>query len=321
MGLELVLGIGAFLLGVALVIGSAEKLVQGLVGVSLAFRVSTFILAVLLVGFDAENLAVGADAASRGLPGVALGTVIGSSMVAVAFAVGITALVVPIKVELSRKGVLLIGPLAVAAAWLLSLDGALSRIDGVVLLAVFAGLVWYLFREGRRGLVMKGEADEAIREVQREHHGKVFYLGLVVATLVGLAVGAGLVGFDSKRILSTWGLSGTVFGMTIVAFAVSAEELARSLIPALKGHAEITLGNVIGSAAYFFTFNAGLIALTSPIAVDGDARWSYYGFALAATGLVGVLALKGNISRWGGMALMVLYLAFVATVVLTGGAA
>ncbi len=319
--MELGLGIGAFLLGVALVIGSAEKLVQGLVGVSLTFRVSTFLLAVLLVGFDAENLAVGVDATSRGLPGVALGTIIGSSMVAVAFAVGVTALIVPIKVEMSRKGVLLIGPVAVVAAWLLSLDGTLSRVDGVVLLAVFAGLVWYLIREGRRGLVMRGEAEEAMREVQREHHGRVFYAGMVVVTLAGLAVGAELVVFGSKRILSLWGVSGTVFGMIIVAFAVSVEELARSLLPALKGHAEITLGNVIGSAAYFFTFNAGLIALTAPVVVDTNARWGYYPFALAATVLVGLLALRGSINRWGGMALLVLYLAFVAVVVVTGGVA
>jgi cation:H+ antiporter len=128
--MEIVLGVAAFVLGVALVVGSAEKLVEGLVGVSLAFQVSTFLLAVLLVGFDAENLAVGIDAAAQSLPGVALGTIIGASMVATAFAIGLTAIIKPVEFSLSRKGVLFIAPVAVLVAWLLSLDGILSRIDG-----------------------------------------------------------------------------------------------------------------------------------------------------------------------------------------------
>jgi cation:H+ antiporter len=107
--METVIGIGVFILGVVLVVGSAEKLVKSLVGVSMAFGVSTFLLGPLLVGFDAENLAVGIDASARSVPEVALGTIIGASMVAIPFAPGLTMLIRPIKLELdiSRKGVLL----------------------------------------------------------------------------------------------------------------------------------------------------------------------------------------------------------------------
>ena len=316
--MEIALGVAAFVLGVALVIGSAEKLVEGLVGVSLAFHLSTFLLAVLLVGFDAENLGVGIDAAVRSLPGVALGTIIGASMVATAFAIGLTAIIKPVEFSLSRKGVLLIAPVAVLVAWLLSLDGTLSRIDGVVLLIVFVGLVAYLLWEGKRGLVMRGEAHEAMEEVQREHHGKIFYGGLVIATLVGLVIGAELAVWGTRRILDIAGISGTLFGMTVVAFAVSVEELGRTLIPALKGHSEIAVGNVIGSAAYFFTFNAGLIALVAPLLVESQVRWNYYPFALSATVLVSILGLKERIGRAGGALLLGLYLAFVALVVVQG---
>jgi cation:H+ antiporter len=316
--MEIVLGIAAFALGVALVIGSAEKLVEGLVGVSLAFRLSTFLLAVLLVGFDAENLGLGIDAAARSLPGIALGTIIGASMVATAFAIGLTAIIRPVEFSLSRKGVLFIAPVAVLAAWLLSLDGVLSRTDGVVLLAVFVGLVAYLIWESKRGLVIRGEAHEAMEEVQREHHGKIFYGGLVIATLVGLVIGAELAVWGTRRILDISGISGTLFGMTVVAFAVSVEELARTLIPALKGHSEIAVGNVIGSAAYFFTFNAGLIALVAPLLVESQVRWNYYPFALAAAVVVGILGLKGRIGRAGGALLLGLYLAFVALVAVQG---
>jgi Ca2+/Na+ antiporter len=154
-----------------------------------------------LVGFDAENLPVGIDASDRGVPEVALGTIIGASMVAIPFALGLTMLIRLIKLELdiSRKGVLLVTLLAVLLAWLLSLDGQLSRLDGGLLLVGFAAILAYLFLGDPTGVGDKGRS------------------------------GRGDGG----------------------AFAVSVEELARTLVPALKGHAEISLGNVVGSATYF----------------------------------------------------------------------
>lgn len=153
------------------------------------------------MGFDAENLPVGIDASARGVPEVALGTIIGASMVAISFALGLTMLIRPIKLELdiSRKGVLLVTLLAVLLAWLLSLDGQLSRLDGGLLLVGFAAILAYLFLGDPTGVGDKGRS------------------------------GRGDGG----------------------AFAVSVEELARTLVPALKGHAEISLGNVVGSATYF----------------------------------------------------------------------
>jgi cation:H+ antiporter len=313
---EIAIGIGVFILGVALVVGSAEKLVESLVVVSLTFGVSIFLLGVLLVGFDAENLAVGVDASARGLPEVALGTIIGASLVAIAFALGVTALITPIKLDVSRKGVLLVAPLAVLLAWLLSLDGELSRLDGGLLLVGFAAIVVYLLRESRRGLVIRGEAEEAMAEVQREHHGRLFYIALVAAALVGLLVGAEMVVWSTKRILTIFGLPGTVFGMIVVAFAVSVEELARTLVPALKGHAEISLGNVVGSAAYFFIFNAGLIALASPVVVPPATRLAHYPFAFAAAALVSLIAIKQGMGRAAGALLLGIYGAFVALVAL-----
>jgi cation:H+ antiporter len=106
--------------------------------------------------------------------------------------------------------------------------------------------------------------------------------------------------------------------MIVVAFAVSVEELARTLIPVVKGHSEIAVGNVIGSAAYFFTFNVGLIALVAPLFVESQVRWNYYPFALAAAILVGILGLQERIGRAGGALLLGLYLTFVALVVLQG---
>lgn len=84
-----------FLAGLGLVIYFAEKLVKGAVGTSAGFGVSTFFISVLFIGFDPENLAVGAVGSYEAASGIALGSIIGAAMVAIAFAFGVTALIVP----------------------------------------------------------------------------------------------------------------------------------------------------------------------------------------------------------------------------------
>lgn len=314
--MDIALGIGAFFLGVAVIIGSAEKLVESLVGASMAFAVSTLLLAFLLVGFDAENLAVGVDGAARRVPGVAVGSVIGANMVAVALAIGLTAIVKPVKFAFPDKKVLLVAPVSALAAWLLSLDGNLGATDGIILLIVFLVMVVYLIRSSRQGLEFKGEAQHAAEEVKRERRGKMFYAVMLIATLVGLGVGAELVVWGTRRILNEFAISGTLFGLTALAFALGVEELARSLVPTLKGHPEVAIGNAIGSAVYFYTFNAGLIALTATVAMDSNVLWIYFPFGLAATGLLAASAATGQVSRLAGLALTALYAGFVVAVYL-----
>jgi cation:H+ antiporter len=99
--------------------------------------------------------------------------------------------------------------------------------------------------------------------------------------------------------------------MTILAFFVSIEELARELPAALKGHAEITFGNVVGSILAFFLFNAGLIALVRPVII-APAVWQFYLPIAFVTILVvcGFMMTK-RISRWMGGILVLLYISFV----------
>jgi cation:H+ antiporter len=82
-------------IGLGLVIFFAEQLVKGVVGTSVGFGVSTFLLSVLFIGFDPDNLAVGAAASAEGVSGIALGSILGGAMVAIAFAFGLSAVVAP----------------------------------------------------------------------------------------------------------------------------------------------------------------------------------------------------------------------------------
>jgi len=300
-----------FVVGLGLVIYSAEKLVKGAVGTSLGFRISTFLISVIFIGFDPENLAVGAVGSFEGNAGIALGSIIGAAMVAIALAFGITALVAPMRFEHVPKQILTVPVLAVLLFWILALDGQLSRTDGAVLLLGFLVSVVYLLRLSKRGLDIRptGEVAETIEESEKLSKWKS--LGLLVLSLTFIIIGSEMLVKGSETIMASIGLSDTVFGMTILAFLVSIEELARELPAAMKGRPEISFGNVVGSIIAFFLFNAGIIALLRPFTVNAEVLRFYLPLCFVTVIVVSLLMMTKNIPRWAGGVLVVLYLIFV----------
>jgi len=301
-----------FILGIALVVYFAEKLVKGTVGISLGFGISTFIISVIFIGFDPENLAVGAVGSYEGASGIALGSIIGAAMVAIALAFGLTALIAPMKFEKAPKQILIIPVLAVLLLGLLGLDGQLSRIDGAVLLLGFVLSIIYLIRLSKKGLDIQptGEVAETLEDAGKLNKWKS--LGIFILSLAGVVLGSELLVRSSQSIIAKMGLSDTVFGMTILAFLISFEELARELPAAIKGHPEISYGNVIGSILAFFLFNAGIIALVKPITVDVETLKYYLPICLVTTLIVSIFMSTKKVSRLAGAVLVLLYVAFAA---------
>lgn len=303
-----------FVAGVALVVFFSERLVEGAVGTSLAFGVSAFMVSVVFIGFDPENLAVGAVGSYEGAAGVALGTVVGSAMVAVAFAFGVTALLAPMDFSEVPRRILAVPVLAVVLLGAAARDGMLSRADGgVLLLAFFASLV-YLWRLTRGGLDVRptGEVGEVLdKEEEGRRVPRWKAVGLLVFSLAGVLVGSELVVRGSRGIVEWLGLSETFFGMTLLAFVVSVEELARELPAALKGRPDLAFGNVVGSVLAFFLFNAGVIALVRPVPVSGEVTGFYLPVALVTVAVVSLFMLKRRVGRVAGAVLVGLYLVFL----------
>jgi len=104
----------------------------------------------------------------------------------------------------------------------------------------------------------------------------------------------------------------TLFGMTLLAFLVSVEEVARELPAALRGRPDVSFSNVVGSVLAFFGFNAGVIALLRPVPVGATTRFFYLPVCAATLLLIVVLMTVGRVPRWGGALLLGLYVVFVA---------
>lgn len=180
--------------------------------------------------------------------------------------------------------------LSVLLLGLLASDGQLSRMDGAILLLGFVCVVAFLMWLSKRGLDIRpaGEVAEALAEASQ--HKRWRAVGLLALSLAGLVICSEMLVAGATAIIAAFGLSGTVFGMTILAFLISIEELARKLPAALQGRSEISFGNVAGSILVFFLFNGGIIALVRPVDVETEVLRLYLPFCMGIDGVARCLS-------------------------------
>ncbi|NQE04426.1 putative membrane protein [ANME-1 cluster archaeon GoMg1] len=209
------------------------------------------------------------------------------------------------------KRILTVPILAVLLLGILGLDGQLSRIDGAILLLGFVLSVVYLLRLSKRGLDIKptGEVAKTLEEAEELSKWKSF--ALLLLSVAAIIIESEMLVAGSETIIALLELSDTVFGMTIFAFLVSVEELARELPAAMKGRPEISFGNVVGSVLAFFLFNVGIIALVSPVVVGADVLMFYLPLCFGTVIVVSLFMMTKRIPRWAGGILVLLYLIFV----------
>jgi cation:H+ antiporter len=308
---DIMIAVVFFGVGLGLIIFFAEQLVKGVVGTSMGFGLSAFLLSVIFIGFDPDNLAVGTVASAEGVAGIALGSILGATMVAVALGFGLSALVAPMTFAQVPSQVLAVQMLAVVLLAALALDGQLSRTDGGLLLVAFGLAALYLVHLGRRGLDIKPSGEVGHRLQKGNIPGKWPSLGLFLLSLVAIVVGSELLVSSAQALLARFQISDLPFGMTILAFLVSIEELERELPAARQGRPDISFGNVLGSILASLLCNAGIIALVRPVPIDRAVLTFYLPLAFITAAVVSGFMLTKRIPRWAGGVLILLYAVFV----------
>jgi cation:H+ antiporter len=308
---DIIIAVVFFGIGLGFIIFFAEQLVKGVVGTSMGFGLSTFLLSVIFIGFDPDNLAVGTVASAEGVTGIALGSILGGAMVAVALAFGISALAAPMTFAQVPPHVLAVQMLSVVLFAGLALDGQVSRVDGGILLVGFGLAVLYLVRLGRRGLDITPSGEVGHRLQKGNIPGKWPSLGLFILSLVAIVVGSEMLVSGAQTLLKRFEIADLPFGMTILAFLVSIEELERELPAARQGRPDISFGNVLGSILAFFLCNAGIIALVQPVPVDRVVLTFYLPLAFITIAIVSGFMLMKRVPRWAGGIFTLLYAVFV----------
>jgi cation:H+ antiporter len=301
------LSVAAFGAGVWLLVESVEGLLRTVRGWAAAAGMSGVVLAALVLGFDVESTAAGVAATLDDLPGTALGSSIGAAIFLLTVGLGAAAVVAPFRVSVPPA--LLAAPaIATVAAVALLLDGRLSRVDGVVLVGLFPLLVAAIFRSRGDGLPQPEVPDDAPRHPWLR----------VAAGLAGLTVGAELLVFGTERIVEDVGISETVFGLLVVAAAVSFEELVLELLPAYRGYPEVAAGNALGTLVFLLTLSLGAIALARPVEVPDSVRELHAPALVLVVAVALAMLARGRLGRPEGAFLFGLYALYGAAAALAG---
>ncbi|MEZ6195846.1 MAG: calcium/sodium antiporter [Planctomycetota bacterium] len=255
-----------FAAGLVLLIVGAESLVRGASRLAAAAGLSPLVIGLTVVAFgtSAPELAVSVSSSWNGQAGLALSNVVGSNIFNVLFILGLTGLIAPLAVtiEVIRRDV----PVMIALSGvvlLLSLDGALGRIEGLVLLAALVAYVVWCVRTSRaeaRALPV-----EAVGVESRTNARDWFTnLAFVAAGLAALVVGAGWLVDGAVVFARAMGVGETVVGLTIVAAGTSLPEVATSVVAAVRGQRDIAVGNVVGSNVFNLLGVVGASAVAAP---------------------------------------------------------
>ena len=271
------LAVIAILIGLAILVWSADVFIDGATVLAKRFRVPSFLIGVLILGIgtSAPEMVVSVLAALEGSPELALGNAYGSNIINIALVLGATVLVSPIII---RKGIVkrdlpILLLITAIAAWQLR-DGLLSLTDGLillVLLVVVLGMQIILsLREGYHEHEDDVVADNNSNSIDPNYveQSVVRGVGSLFIGMLMLVISSRAIVWGAVELATFWGLSELIIGLTIVAVGTSLPELVSSLSAARKGEHDMALGNIIGSNIFNTLGVVGLAALITPITVN-----------------------------------------------------
>jgi cation:H+ antiporter len=251
--------------GLAGLLVGADLLVRGGAGLAshLGVRPIVIGLTVVALGTSVPELAIGIDAVRQGNPGLAVGNIVGATLVSILFILGGSALIRPIAFE--RRTLRFDLPAMTVAClglWLLARDGSLSRVDGTILClggaAFTAGIVWTSRKESE-----PVRADYE-RTALRDRRGPVLRVLTLVAGIGLVLVGAELLVDGSVDVARSLEVSDETLGLTVIAIGTCSPELVTTLTSTARGDRDIAVGNLMGSTVYNIALILGIAVLVAP---------------------------------------------------------
>ncbi len=313
--------------GLALLGGGGEVLLRGAVGLATRLRLTPAVigLTVVAAGTSVPELAVSAVAAAQGRTDIAFGNVVGSNVANMAFILGLCALVRPLAIggnviRLEYPVLALVTLMSVALAQ----DGVISRLDAVLLLAVYVCFTAYTVTLVREH--MSASEEREFGDETQDLGGSApadqrlpLLIGLVSLGVVLLAAGASVTVEGAVGLAMRFGLSERVIGLTIIAIGTSLPEVVTSLVSVARGRDDVAIGNVIGSNLFNLLGILGVSALVAPLGVHpgiiASDNWWMLGITLA---LFPIMVTGRRITRLEGALLVSVYALYLGLLLTAG---
>ncbi len=307
--------IGGFLL---LFLGG-ELLLRGAIALARILGLPPLLigLTVVAAATSMPELVVTLTAGLTDAPDLGVGTIVGSNIANILLILGAAAVIHPIvthpRMVLRDAGAVLI---ATALFIGFGLIGPIGRIHGAVMLALLGFYLWFGYwsemraRDAQAGGGAGAGGD--LTGLGRAPTTTAAALGLVAAGTVGLVVGSDLLVAGAVEIARAAGLSETVIGLTLIAVGTSLPELATAIVAARHGHADVALGNALGSNIFNLALVLGVFALATPLSLAPEVlRFDIWVMAGVTVAVIPIMLSGWRISRREGVLFLGLYAAYI----------
>lgn len=295
------------------IVFGADYLVAGAVSIARKFKVSDFVIgaAIVGVGTSMPELVVSFIGAIQGNADVAIGNVVGSNIFNVLGILGLTAMFFPVAVDKANMKFEI--PLCIIVSVLLTVlalnffDGTsacIGRIDGIVMLCVFAFFMWYSFYRDRKN-------PSAAQEETVQDDRTPLWLAIVkvVGGLALLITSCDFFVDNAVLIAKSFGVNDAFISLTLIACGTSLPELAASIAAAVKKNTQMALGNIIGSNIFNISLILGISSQVMPLTSAGITAVDYAVMIFAAVVPI-LFGLRGKIGRAGGVAMFLCFVLY-----------
>ena len=305
------LQIAALILGLAMVIGGANALVDGASSVARRTGVSEFVIGLVIVGFGTSlpELVVSITGAIARNSDIAVGNVIGSNIFNTSLILAVSAMFAPIAITRQNKFQDI--PLTILATFLvvfMGYSGGLNRLEGIVMVVLFAAYIFWSFR-----------TDAGVSEEKPEDAKDFTMAAAVILVLGGLAcliLGGRLFVNSAESIAKMLGVSDKFIAITVLAMGTSLPEFVTSVVALAKKRSQMALGNILGSNVFNLLLILGVSALISPTSFARIDVWDYSALLLSIilvwTGLY--TGKKNVLDRFDASLMLLLFIAYMTKV-------
>lgn len=303
------------LFGLILLVLGGEGLVRGSSALASRFGVTPLLIGLTIVAFGTSSpeLVVSLQAALKGNSDISLGNIIGSNIGNIGLILGISALIMPLKVQVQiiRKEIPFMILISILIAALILTVDSFSFVHGLIFFLMLMTYIFFAIKNSKKEVITK----EIIEEYTPQKLNAVLSIVFIIAGLAGLVFGSDLFVKGAVEVAKIFGISDLVIGLTIVAVGTSLPELVTSVIAAIKKETDIAIGNIVGSNIFNILGILGITGMVKEINLNSITYADLGVFILFAVLILPLSRTKFVLQRWEGALLLSVYAGYVVYLV------
>lgn len=305
------------IIGFGLLIKCADLLVDSSSRIAKKFHIPEIIigLTIVSIGTSLPELMVSLKSAMSGHSDMSVGNVVGSNVCNLLLILGLASAINPIKFKKETRliEIPICLVLTIIFGILCNTNNIISRPESILLIILFTMFIVYTIIMGKKGEKFDEEDGEIIEQKEDKSETSIFKnIIFIILGIIGLKIGGDLVVDNSIIVAKFFNISEQIISLTIVAIGTSLPELVTSVVAAIKGNSDISIGNILGSNIFNMAFIMGISALINPITYNLVYNFEI-GILIIASIILSIFPIippKNKMSRINGIIYLIMYVVY-----------